>query len=55
MEAVILRIYARSSDLLKIVENLQKQGLKVIVHSSHDRSEGYEEIIVYREIELEKY
>lgn len=52
MEAVVLRIYARSNDLIKIMEKLQKQGLKVIVHSSLDRGEGYEEIIVYREIEV---
>jgi len=52
MEAVIVRIYAQSIDLIKIVESLQKQGLKVIMHSNLAQGERFEEIIVYREIEL---
>jgi|GEM_PF-5390866 len=54
MEAVIIRIYARPGNSVKIVENLRKQGLRVIVHSSSEPGIGYEELMIYREIELEK-
>lgn len=54
MEAIILRIYTQSKDLVKIVNVLHNQGLKVIVHSSSERGEGYEELIVYRENNAEK-
>lgn len=52
MDAVIVRIYTRSGDLISMVELLHKQGLKVIVNSQCDRGERYEEIIVYRDIDL---
>lgn len=49
MEAIIVRIYPRSVDLLRVLNILQNQGLKVLVHSSSDQGEGYEELIIYRE------
>lgn len=55
MDAVIVRIYTRSDELIKIVELLHKQGLKVIVNSNFNQGEKCEEIIVYREIDLEKH
>ena len=54
MEAVLIRIYTRPEKSIKMVEILRKQGLRVIVHSSSEPGIGYEELIVYREIELEK-
>lgn len=55
MDAVIVRIYTRSNDLINIAELLHKQGLKVIVNSNSNQGEKCEEIIVYREIDLEKH
>lgn len=54
MEAVIIRIYTRSEKSIKIVENLRKQGLRVILHPRSEPGIGYEELIVYRDIEIEK-
>lgn len=54
MEAVLIKIYAQSQDFTKIVEILHSQGLKVIVHSRREQGEAYDEIIVYRGVELEK-
>jgi len=54
IEALIIRIYAQSNELVKIIESLRGQGLKVIVHSSSERGEGYEELIVYREVDVNR-
>lgn len=54
MDVLVIRIYSQSDNLTDILELLNKQGLKVIVNSNAKNGERCEEIIVYREVELEK-
>jgi len=47
MEAVMFKIYTRPDKFSELVELLKNRGLKVVVSSRADRSEDYDEILVY--------
>ncbi|MGL4619219.1 MULTISPECIES: hypothetical protein [Cyanophyceae] len=56
MEAVMFKIYTRPDKFSELVEVLKDRGLKVVVSYRADRSEEYDEILVYQgldEIELQ--
>lgn len=55
MEAIMFKIYTRPEKFRELVEILKNRGLKVVVSSRANRSEDYDEILVYQgldEIEL---
>lgn len=48
MEAVMFKIYTRPDKFRELVEVLKNRGLRVVVSSRADRSEDYDEILVYQ-------
>ena len=48
MEAVMFKIYTRPDKFRELVELLKNRGLKVVVSSRANRSEDYDEILVYQ-------